>query len=306
MFYDLNIPYSTQLDITNQQNELYKKVALLTKFGYQVIAHNHTIIGKVNPNKTNPIKKFDIYENSGRDVKLEQLTRLTVVLEDSSQNYGLTNPIKKFDIYENSGRDVKLEQLTRLTVVLEDSSQNYGLTSSNNTILSYDIFAVQPINEKSFQNTCSNFDVDIISLEMGSRLPFYLKHGMVGLAIDCGIFFEICYSPTIRDSISRQHLISNAQNLVRVTCGKNIIISSEAQRAIELRGPYDIINLGTIMGMNQALSKDCITTNCRAVVMHAATRRNAHKAVISFKPVSSLKQSDLWRIECEKKKLEKI
>ncbi|CAJ0842750.1 16703_t:CDS:2 [Entrophospora sp. SA101] len=268
MFYDLNIPYSTQLDITNQQNELYKKVALLTKFGYQVIAHNHTIIGKVNPNKTNPIKKFDIYENSGRDVKLEQLTRLTVVLEDSSQNY--------------------------------------GLTSSNNTILSYDIFAVQPINEKSFQNTCSNFDVDIISLEMGSRLPFYLKHGMVGLAIDCGIFFEICYSPTIRDSISRQHLISNAQNLVRVTCGKNIIISSEAQRAIELRGPYDIINLGTIMGMNQALSKDCITTNCRAVVMHAATRRNAHKAVISFKPVSSLKQSDLWRIECEKKKLEKI
>jgi hypothetical protein len=27
---------------------------------------------------------------------------------------------------------------------------------------------------------------------------------------------------------------------------------------------------GTIMGMNQAIAKDCISTNCRAVVMHAS------------------------------------
>lgn len=45
------------------------------------------------------------------------------------------------------------------------------------------------------------------------------------------------------DSASRRQLISNAQSLVRVTRGKNIIITSEAQRAMELRGPYDIVNL---------------------------------------------------------------
>ena len=46
-----------------------------------------------------------------------------------------------------------------------------------------------------------------------------------------------------KDSGSRRQLISNAQNLVRITHGRNIIITSEAQRAMELRGPYDIINL---------------------------------------------------------------
>lgn len=45
------------------------------------------------------------------------------------------------------------------------------------------------------------------------------------------------------DQSARRHLISNAQSLVRVSRGKNIIISSEAQRAMELRGPYDLVNL---------------------------------------------------------------
>jgi len=70
---------------------------------------------------------------------------------------------------------------------------------------------------------------------------------------------------------------------------------------MELRGPYDIVNLGTIMGMNQAMAKDCISTNCRAVVMHATTRRNTHRAVVSFEPISSLKPNELWKVGSDKK-----
>ncbi|GET04307.1 ribonuclease P protein subunit p30 [Rhizophagus clarus] len=146
-------------------------------------------------------------------------------------------------------------------------------------------------------------EVDIITLEMGSRLPFYIKHGPVGLAIERGVYFEICYAPAIRDSASRRQLISNAQSLVRVTRGKNIIITSGSTKSNELRGPYDIVNLGTIMGMNQAMAKDCISTNCRAVVMHAKTRRNTHRAVVSFEPISSLKPNELWKVGDDKKNI---
>ncbi|CAG8438684.1 3550_t:CDS:2 [Funneliformis caledonium] len=214
------------------------------------------------------------------------------------------SPIRKLEI-DNlpSGLPPKIEQLTRVTVVIEDASQNYGLTSANSATSSYDIVAVQPTSEKIFQNACGTYEIDIISLEMGSRLPFYIKHGPVGLAIERGIYFEICYAPAIRDAASRRHLITNAQNLVRVTRGKNIIITSEAQRAMELRGPYDIVNLGTIMGINQAMAKECISTNCRAVVMHATTRRNTHRAVISFEPISSLKQNEMWKIGHDEKVL---
>lgn len=79
------------------------------------------------------------------------------------------------------------------------------------------------------------------------------------------------------------------------------------------------------MGMNQAIAKECITTNCRAVVIHAgewqsliivhdnillslnwsfdliATRRNTHKAVVSFEPITSLKPNELWKVGKDKK-----
>ncbi|RKO84025.1 RNase P subunit p30, partial [Blyttiomyces helicus] len=113
-----------------------------------------------------------------------------------------------------------------------------------NAILStYDLLAVQPTTEKLFQAACKTYEVDIISLDMGSRLPFYLKQPMVNLAISRGLYFEICYGPAIRDQSTRRHLISNAAALIRVTKGKNVIISSEALKAMEVRGPYDVINL---------------------------------------------------------------
>ena len=45
------------------------------------------------------------------------------------------------------------------------------------------------------------------------------------------------------DQNARRHLITNAAALVRITKGKNIILSSDAKNAMELRGPYDVINL---------------------------------------------------------------
>ena len=90
---------------------------------------------------------------------------------------------------------------------------------------------------------CGHFDADIISLDLGTRLPFRIKHGPVNLAITRGLFFEIRYAPAIRDQNSRKNLISNAMALAKVTKGKNIIFTSEASTALELRGPHDIINM---------------------------------------------------------------
>ena len=56
------------------------------------------------------------------------------------------------------------------------------------------MIAVQPSTEKLFQSACSNQDIDLISLDMSSRLPFYIKGPPVALAMSKGIFFEITYS----------------------------------------------------------------------------------------------------------------
>lgn len=90
---------------------------------------------------------------------------------------------------------------------------------------------------------CKTLDVDIISLDMSQRLPFFPKHGTVGAAIERGITFEITYGTCLRNKDARKFFLHNATNLVRVTRGKNLIISSAALKAMDIRNPYDVINL---------------------------------------------------------------
>ncbi|KAF9304161.1 hypothetical protein BGZ74_002248 [Mortierella antarctica] len=256
MFYDLNLPVSTSTgsaQAAQVQLETRKRVELLVHLGYQAVAYNYELTGKIPANHVSPVSKLNL-------------------------------------------PGVNLKQFSRLTLVVDDVSQNYGLNANNPSVLSYDILAVQPTNEKLFQAACGTFEVDIISLDMSARLPFYLKHSTVGLAVERGIYFELCYSAAIRDATARRNLISNAQSLIRVTRGKNIILSSQAMKAMELRGPYDIVNFGTLLGLNQAVAKDCLSSHCRAVAVHAETRRNTTRAVISVDPVSSLTETEAWKL----------
>ncbi|KAI8601667.1 RNase P subunit p30-domain-containing protein [Dissophora ornata] len=262
MFYDLNLPISAtpgSAQAAQEQLETRKRVELLVHLGYQAVAYNYEISGKMPNNHVNPITKLSL-------------------------------------------PGVNVKQYSRLTLVVDDISQNYGLNTNNPGVSSYDILAVQPTNEKLFQAACGTFEVDIISLDMSARLPFYLKHSTVGLAVERGIYFELCYGAAIRDATARRNLISNAQSLIRVTRGKNIILSSQAMKAMELRGPYDIVNFGTLLGLNQAVAKDCLSSHCRAVIMHAETRRNTTRAVISVDPVSSLTENEQWKLGNKRKK----
>ena len=99
------------------------------------------------------------------------------------------------------------------------------------------------MSEKMFQLCCNELEIDIIVLDLSKRLPFSLKRTAVSHAVERGIFFEITYSASLRDPLARRTLISNAQALVELSKGRNVIVSSEAVSAFDVRAPYDIINL---------------------------------------------------------------
>lgn len=97
--------------------------------------------------------------------------------------------------------------------------------------------------------------VDIVTLDLASspRLPFQLKRSLVLKAIAEGTMFEACYGPAMRlNSTSgasslpkeaRRNIIAGARELIRITNGKGVILSSEVKNALELRGPLDLCNL---------------------------------------------------------------
>jgi RNase P/RNase MRP subunit p30 len=155
------------------------------------------------------------------------------------------------------------KRYSRITIVLEN---NTNLQLSH---LKYDIIAVQPTTEKAFIACCSNADIDLISLEFDSRLPFYIKSSSVSLAMSKGIYFEISYAAAISDLNARKSLAINSKNLIRATKGKNIIISSNAQNAMQLRGPNDLMNLYSLFGLNPDKAKAALSKTCRSLLLQA-------------------------------------
>jgi ribonuclease P/MRP protein subunit RPP1 len=75
-------------------------------------------------------------------------------------------------------------------------------------------------------------------------LPCHLAALLLfSLAFERNIHFEFSYAPSIRDSASRRYLFSNILAMLRLTRGRNLVLSSAAAREMEIRAPWDVINL---------------------------------------------------------------
>ena len=102
-----------------------------------------------------------------------------------------------------------------------------------------------------YGQACTSLECDLITLDMTQRLPFKLRPQHLQAAVSRGIHFELLYSTVLRDPTSRRHMFSNAQALTRLLRGRAIVLSSGARNALELRGPFDVINLGTAFGLTR-------------------------------------------------------
>ncbi|XP_070539901.1 ribonuclease P protein subunit p30-like [Ptychodera flava] len=249
------------LKLSAKGTSLKKSVKTLIELGYEVVALNQTV--------TSLDKKTQI-----------QKPPPPIELDDA-----VLSPLKV--------KAKNFRQLSRLTIVLKDT-QTYRLSSG--PVQSFDIVAIQPESEKVFQLACTQLEIDIITLNLAERLPFRVKFHPVKAAIERGIHFEINYAPAVRDSTARRNIISNALSLMSMCKGKNIILSSDAESAMELRGPYDVANLGFLFGMKESQAKDAVSMNCRSVLLHADTRRNTAKAAVSVTHTADLSERDKWKV----------
>lgn len=146
--------------------------------------------------------------------------------------------------------------------------------------------------------------MDIVCITVTEKLPFYFKRPPINVAIDRGVAFELVYSPAIKDSTMRRYTISNALNLMQICKGKNVIVSSAAERPLEIRGPYDVANLGLLFGLSESDAKAAVSTNCRAVLLHGETRKTAFGIISTVKKPRSSETDDESLPACKKAKCE--
>ncbi|KAG8050883.1 hypothetical protein GUJ93_ZPchr0009g1617 [Zizania palustris] len=177
------------------------------------------------------------------------------------------------------------QQYTRLTLSLDSAAACASALapSAVRLLRTYDIVAARPLTQAAFDHLCQvAFDhLDIVSIDFSYKLPFRLKLPMLKLALQRGLYFEIAYSPLITDATSGRQLMAQAKLLVDWTKGKNLIISSAAHVASEIRGPYDVVNLcAYLLGLSTQRAKAAISVNCRTLISKAMRKKHFYKETI--------------------------
>lgn len=143
--------------------------------------------------------------------------------------------------------------------------------------------AAVPQTEQLFEDCCRRLNIDLISLDLTERVPFRMSLPAVAAAIGRGVHFEICYAPALGDSATRRNIVANAQQLLRLTRGRNIILSSGALRPMDLRGPHDVANLGiSLLGMSHDCAHKAVGSNLADVLKRAQLRRGGGLKVESL------------------------
>ncbi|KAJ0266686.1 Protein GAMETOPHYTE DEFECTIVE 1 [Hirschfeldia incana] len=279
-FFDLNIPYSypspsggKELTVPNKLR--VKLAAKAMDLGYVGIAHNHSIEGPMSEKDSCTIPLLTL----GSLVKASPRLASSVAFHRDLLNVPRSTPFRQY---------------TRVTVKLESKAQCLGLNSGNPVLKSYDIVAVRPVNQYAFDQACAKAEVvDVISIDF-SNLQFRLMHPSVKSAIKRGVYFEIKYSHLLSDAEKRRQFISNAKLLVDWTKGKNLIISSGAPSehkappfVTELRGPNDVVNLMSLLGLSSERAKAAISVNCRNMVAKILKKKRFHKEAVRVELLSS-------------------
>ncbi|XP_069720440.1 ribonuclease P protein subunit p30 isoform X2 [Phaenicophaeus curvirostris] len=207
---------------------------------------------------------------------------LNHVIDFKEKKQEIVKPVPPSELFLSlpivQGTSKRIKVLSRLTLVVSDPSHCNLLIA------------------------CTTLDVDLVCINVTEKLPFYFRRPPVNMAIDRGIYFELLYTPAIKDSTMRRYTISNAISLMQICKGKNIVISSAAARPLELRGPYDVANLGLLFGLSEGEAKAAVSTNCRATVLHGETRKSACGVVYTVKKPRKAEEEETTVPACKKAK----
>ncbi|XP_063824006.1 ribonuclease P protein subunit p30 [Ostrinia nubilalis] len=222
------------------------KLHVMEKFGYNTIAIN-TVVEEASEEPKKKKKKGEVKEK--KDF--------------------IPAPI---EIPKEITDKTKLNILQRITIHFSDSGIAHKINNSEN-IKKYDIVAVVPKTLQAFQYASGTMDVDIITFEPESRISFKVSRKLYRQAGERDVFFELMYSPAIRDTTCRKNIISTAHIYHAVGKSKNIIITSAAENDMHVRDVHDVINLGFILGLNSNESLEAVRNNTRRLIIKAEGRR---------------------------------
>ncbi|XP_071566537.1 ribonuclease P protein subunit p30 [Temnothorax nylanderi] len=163
----------------------------------------------------------------------------------------------------------KLCILNRLTFICSSAAKAHTLAQCAN-LKKYDIYALVPTKQDILEFACSQIKTDLITIKpeiSGIRI----NRKVYRQAIARDLYFEIQYADLLRQE-TRVATLHHSYQLQTCRISMNVIISSGANNRNLIRSPYDIINLGSVLGLRRDRAKAVILNECQFFLLKAKKR----------------------------------
>ncbi|BAM81009.1 ribonuclease P protein subunit p30 [Cyanidioschyzon merolae strain 10D] len=226
--------------------------------GYRGIALNTTVSGRLEPGHACSTRALVVVdpELAGTQAPLDATSPVNTVLTPSFRP--------------------AFRVLHRLTVRVQEAADLYVFNAANESLLSYDILAVEVSEEKLLQQAMLLDCIDLISFPSATRASFQLKRTQVHACAKRGILFELSLASLLtRDQVARRYALQNSRTVCqRTNRGSRCVLVSGAESPMQMRGPLDMANLACVLfGMSEANSIASVSSFAEFVIRHAEYRR---------------------------------
>ncbi|XP_028051026.1 ribonuclease P protein subunit p30 isoform X1 [Monomorium pharaonis] len=213
-----------------------------------------------------------LYEMGYRTVALNQIVNDSAMDNDKKKKQKLgTNVIPDpIDISQlNEKWKGKLCILNRITFICSNVEKAHTLAQHPN-LKKYDIYAFVPTKQDLLEKACEQVKADLITIRPEiSGIKINRKVYRQAIAKD--LYFEIQYTDLLRRD-TRIVALHHSYQLQMCRISMNIIISSGANSKNLIRSPYDIINLGSVLGLRRDIAKTAILNECQLLLLKAKKR----------------------------------
>ncbi|KRY40120.1 Ribonuclease P protein subunit p30 [Trichinella spiralis] len=239
----------TDLNILYKQNESRELIISIIRFAFQQLGYSTVAVN---------CEQLYSYAKSSNAACSKRKRQQSSVPEPF-----VVDPTE-IDILSLESRGERFRVFSRLTLVVNSVERLQELLS-NKIISNYDIIAVCPLNETTFDMAASDSRVHLLTTDVTADNFSLFQGNRLNEAVRNGKYIEISYSPAIMDtSIRKEH---KKLMLFRTVGEKGIILTSRATRPMEMRAPYDVINISHLFGMNTNESRSAITVNPQQLLL---------------------------------------
>lgn len=181
--------------------------------------------------------------------------------------------------------------IRRITIILHDGFQPNSVNKLADS-REYDVVAVMPTTQKTFQAACENVNCDLINLDYYCHcIPFKIKRGMVMAAFHRGCFFEVTMSRLEHldgfgfegngvEKAFRAHLSS----ILRYIPLKRLILSPGHTKVSQIVDPLTFVGMCNELLSNAIAvrcdTRDCVTVAPRGCISKGGARRTYGTGII--------------------------